>query len=98
MPRRESPRVGENGLAVTAAVSAVSMTLTAALALDDDAVVLRQLAKPSRSSRRSAGQAPQDDRPPGVIFIQIDGLGHPVLQRAIRDGNAPTKLSDANAR
>ena len=78
------------GLAVTAIVTAVSMTLTALLALDDDDVVLRQLAKPRRSDRRAAGQAADDDRPPGVIFVQIDGLGHPVLQRAMRDGNAPT--------
>src|SRR4029078_5840497 len=30
------------------------------------------------------------DGVPGVVFLQIDGLGHPVLQRAVRDGNAPT--------
>ena len=78
------------GLAVTAIVTAVAMTLTAALALDDDAVVLRQLAKPRRSARGATGKAAADDRPPGVIFVQIDGLAHPVLQRAMRDGNAPT--------
>ena len=25
-----------------------------------------------------------------MVFVQIDGLAHPVLQRAVRDGNAPT--------
>jgi uncharacterized membrane protein YvlD (DUF360 family) len=77
------------GLAVAAAVTAVSMTLTAALALDDDEVVLRQLMRSRRSARESAGGG-GDDRPPGVLFLQIDGLAHPVLQRAVRDGNAPT--------
>ncbi len=73
------------GIAVAAAITAVSMTLTAALALDDDDVVLRHLL------RRSKHAPPEDpDRPPGVVFVQIDGLAHPVLQRAVRDGNAPT--------
>ena len=27
---------------------------------------------------------------PGIIFLEIDGLALPVLQRAMRDGNAPT--------
>ncbi len=26
---------------------------------------------------------------PGVYFLEIDGLAHDVLKRAIRDGNAP---------
>ena len=26
---------------------------------------------------------------PGVYFLEIDGLAHDVLRRAIRDGNAP---------
>ena len=26
---------------------------------------------------------------PGIIFLEIDGLGLPVLRRAMRDGNAP---------
>ena len=77
------------GLAVAAAVTAVSMTLTAALAIDDDDVVIRQLMR-SRSARRTAAEEGTYDGPPGVIFIQIDGLAHPVVQRAVRDGNAPT--------
>ena len=27
---------------------------------------------------------------PGIVFLEIDGLALPVLQRAMRDGNAPT--------
>ncbi len=26
---------------------------------------------------------------PGIIFLEIDGLALPVLQRAMRDGNVP---------
>ena len=76
------------GVAVTVAVTAVSMSLTALLALDDDAVLLRHLLHTRRS--RSSDEAHADLRPPGVIFVQIDGLALPVLQRAVRDGNAPT--------
>ena len=65
------------------------MSLTALLALDDDAVVLRHLA-PLPALQRPATRTADDDRPPGVIFVQIDGLALPVLQRAVRDGNAPT--------
>jgi uncharacterized membrane protein YvlD (DUF360 family) len=75
------------GVAVTVAVTAVSMSLTALLALDDDDVVLRHLLRPRRST---PSDRVSDERPPGVIFVQIDGLALPVLQRAVRDGNAPT--------
>jgi len=73
-------------LAVAAAVTAVSMTLTAALALDDDDVVLRHLLRKRRAPAASEG----DPQVPGVLFVQIDGVAHQVLQRAVRDGNAPT--------
>ena len=73
-------------LAVAVAVTAVSMTLTAALALDDDEVVLRHLLR----RRRETGDTGSSTQVPGVLFLQIDGLAHPVLQRAVRDGNAPT--------
>ena len=73
-------------LAVAVAVTVVSMTLTAALALDDDDVVLRHLLRRRRTPTATEG----DTQVPGVLFVQIDGLAHPVLQRAVRDGNAPT--------
>jgi uncharacterized membrane protein YvlD (DUF360 family) len=77
------------GLAVALCVTAVSMTLTAALALDDDDVVLRQLLP----RRRKPADPAASSQVPGVLFVQIDGLSHPVLQRAVRDGNAPTIAS-----
>jgi uncharacterized membrane protein YvlD (DUF360 family) len=74
-----------SALAVTAGITVVSMCLTAALALDDDDVVLRSL---TRRTRRVASSATNDV--PGVVFLQIDGLALAVLQRAVRDGNVPT--------
>ncbi len=43
-------------------------------------VVVRQL---RRTKLVAEGTAP------GVLFLEIDGLAHDVLRRAIRDGNAP---------
>ena len=40
-----------------------------------------------RIARRQGRRAATDV--PGIIFLEIDGLALPVLQRAMRDGNAP---------
>ena len=68
-------------------MTAVSMTLTALLALDDDAVVLRHLLR----SRRTA-QDEATGRPACRAWCSCRSTGSrmPVLQRAVRDGNAPT--------
>jgi uncharacterized membrane protein YvlD (DUF360 family) len=42
---------------------------------------------------RQSGQAPKPrmpDSPPGVVFIQIDGLPAPLLRWAVRSGDLPT--------
>ena len=40
-----------------------------------------------RRQARRAGAIASDV--PGVVFLEIDGLAHEVLRRALRDGNAP---------
>ena len=52
---------------------------------DDDEYGLRVT---QRIARRQGGQTHTDV--PGIVFLEIDGLALPVLQRAMRDGNAPT--------
>ena len=52
---------------------------------DDDEYALRVA---RRIARRRGGATRTDT--PGLICLEIDGLGLPVLRRAIRDGNAPT--------
>jgi uncharacterized membrane protein YvlD (DUF360 family) len=74
-------------LAVAFGLTAVAMATTSLLALDDDAMYFRHVAGPGR--RRSGEPVPDTDVP-GVLFLQIDGLSHPVLQRAMRNGDAPT--------
>ena len=73
-----------SGIAVAFGVTAASTVAGSLLAIDDDGRVHRHL------TRRGAGPERKDDRPPGVLFLEIDGLAHEVLLRALRDGNAPT--------
>lgn len=56
----------------------------AALSLDDDERFARHVA-------RRARRVDEDERTdvPGLLLLELDGLGHDVLRRALRDGNAP---------
>jgi uncharacterized membrane protein YvlD (DUF360 family) len=51
---------------------------------DNDAYMLRVI---RRVARRQGGRQPTDV--PGIIFLEIDGLGLPILKRALRDGVVP---------
>ena len=65
--------------------SAASIVLSVILGIDDnDTYTLRVI---SRIARRSGERVATDV--PGIIYLEIDGLGLPVLRRAMRDGNAP---------
>ena len=52
---------------------------------EDDAYMIRVI---QRIARRSGERIETDV--PGIVYLEIDGLAKPVLQRAMRDGNAPT--------
>jgi uncharacterized membrane protein YvlD (DUF360 family) len=66
-------------------ISAVSIVLAVIAGTnDDDTYTLRVV---QRVARRQGGQARTDA--PGLVFLEIDGLALPVLQRALRDGSAP---------
>jgi uncharacterized membrane protein YvlD (DUF360 family) len=66
--------------------SAVSVVLDVAFGANDDDTYTINVTQ--RIARRSGERVETDV--PGVIFLEIDGLALPVLQRAMRDGNAPT--------
>src|SRR5271169_3942014 len=57
----------------------------AALGVDDDD--LYSLRVIDRIARRAKDRVESDA--PGIVFLEIDGLALPVLQRAMRDGSAP---------
>jgi uncharacterized membrane protein YvlD (DUF360 family) len=73
------------GIALTIGLTVINTTITALLAIDDDDFYYRNIVR--RQAKRRGAQ-PSDI--PALVFLEIDGLAHEVLRRAIRDGNAPT--------
>nr|WP_166640371.1 phage holin family protein [Amycolatopsis sp. SID8362] len=72
---------------VTLGMAAVGALISSLLAIDEDEIFFR------RAARRRRRHTPADvaaDQPPGVVFLQIDGLGYDTVRRAIRDGDMPT--------
>ncbi|MGH3041028.1 MAG: phage holin family protein, partial [Gaiellaceae bacterium] len=73
-------------LGVALLASAASVVIQVIIgANDDDTYTLSVI---QRLARRSGERVETDE--PGIVFLEIDGLALPVLQRAMRDGNAPT--------
>jgi uncharacterized membrane protein YvlD (DUF360 family) len=84
-------RVDSFGWALLASIviAAAMLVLEVIFGVDDDDTyslrVIRRIA-------RRQGKPVETDQP-GIVFLEIDGLARPVLQRAIRDGNAPHMAS-----
>ena len=74
------------GTVVTIVIAAVTTGLYALFAIDEDESWHRNVVR--RQARRRKQMVETDV--PGVLFLEIDGLAHEVLWRAIADGNAPT--------
>lgn len=77
------------GIVVTIAMTAVTAIVYALFAIDEDEAWNWHVVR--RQARRR-GQVTETDVP-GVLFLEIDGLAHDVLWRALADGNAPTLSS-----
>ncbi|MBS1843266.1 MAG: phage holin family protein [Actinobacteria bacterium] len=73
-------------VAITIALAATTAVVNYCLAIDDDEWWYRAVVR--RQARRRGGVTESDA--PGLLMLEIDGLAHDVLLRAIRDGNAPT--------
>ena len=65
--------------------SAVTVVLDTVFGTNDDDTYTFRVVQ--RIARRSKEQIRTDV--PGIVFLEIDGLGLPILRRAMRDGNAP---------
>jgi uncharacterized membrane protein YvlD (DUF360 family) len=74
------------GVAVALGLALLTTLLASLLAIDEDESWYRNVVR--RQARRAGDRVETDV--PGVIFLEIDGLGRDVLRRAMRDGNAPT--------
>jgi uncharacterized membrane protein YvlD (DUF360 family) len=75
-----------SGIIVAIGLTVINTLVTSLLGIDDDDFYYRNVIK--RQARRSGGAIETDV--PGVLFLEVDGLAHAVVSRAIRDGNAPT--------
>jgi uncharacterized membrane protein YvlD (DUF360 family) len=84
IPGAEVSRVFD-GIAITIVVAALTAAVYSLLAIDEDDAWHRNVVR--RQARRR-GQVRKTDVP-GVLFLEIDGLAHDVLMRALRDGSAP---------
>jgi uncharacterized membrane protein YvlD (DUF360 family) len=74
-----------SALGVALVAAAVGVVLDVVFGTNDDDTYTYRVVQ--RIARRSGEQAVTDT--PGIIVLEIDGLALPVLQRAMRDGNAP---------
>ena len=84
IPGAEVSRVFD-GIVITIVVAAVTAAVYSLLAIDEDDTWYRNVV--ARQARRR-GRAIETDVP-GVLFLEIDGLAHDVLMRALQDGSAP---------
>jgi uncharacterized membrane protein YvlD (DUF360 family) len=76
-----------SGIIVALGITVVNTLVTSLLAIDDDDFYYRNVIR--RQGRRLASPD-ADSGVPGVYFLEIDGLAHTVVQRALRDGHLPT--------
>jgi uncharacterized membrane protein YvlD (DUF360 family) len=76
-----------SGIVVALGITVVNTLATSLLAIDDDDFYYRNVIR--RQGRRLASPDAESGVP-GVYFLEIDGLAHAVVQRALRDGHIPT--------
>ena len=72
-------------LLVALVAAAVTVVLEVLLGTNDEDVYSLRVTQ--RIARRSRARVVTDV--PGIVYLEIDGLARPVLQRAMRDGHAP---------
>jgi uncharacterized membrane protein YvlD (DUF360 family) len=77
------------GTVVTIVMAALTAAVYSLLAIDEDEAWHRNVVR--RQARRREQVVESDV--PGVLFLEIDGLAHDVLLRALQDGSAPTLAS-----
>ena len=77
------------GVVVTIAMAALTSLVYALLSIDEDDTWYRNVVQ--RQARRRNEWVQSDV--PGVLFLEIDGLAHEVLHRAIARGDVPTLAS-----
>ena len=77
------------GTLVTIVIAAVTALVYAVFSIDEDETWHRNVVRRQARRRKEVTES----EVPGVLFLEIDGLAHDVLRRALSDGNAPTLAS-----
>ena len=72
-------------IVVTIALTVTTSATSALLAIDDDESWYRNVVRAESRGRETVNRT----NVPGVLFLEIDGLAHDVLQRAIAAGHTP---------
>jgi uncharacterized membrane protein YvlD (DUF360 family) len=73
------------GVVITIGLTALTALFYSVLAIDEDDSWYRNVVRRQARRRRH----PVDSDVPGIAFLEIDGLAHDVLRRAVTDGNVP---------
>jgi uncharacterized membrane protein YvlD (DUF360 family) len=85
LPGAEVATVWE-GIVITVLVAGLTAAVYALLAIDEDEAWHRNVVRRQARRRKQVVES----EVPGVLFLEIDGLAHDVLMRALQDGSAPT--------
>jgi hypothetical protein len=72
------------GIVVALVLTVVNTLVTSLLGIDDHDFYYRNVIR-----RAATRQGATSSDVPGVVFLEIDGLAHEVVVRAVRDGNMP---------
>ena len=88
----------ETAVVVAAAMSAASSATSTFLTVRDDGAYRRRMARLADRERRVSGKDGGRERPPGTVFLQLDGVGHAVLRDALRPrDNRPPVMETVSA-
>lgn len=93
IPDGRSEVAPETAVVVAAVMSAVASATSTALAVRDDEAYRRRLYRLADRRRRRQGRtgpAREGEAPPGLLMLQLDGVGYEELRRACADGLMPT--------
>ncbi|PIM66688.1 hypothetical protein CTU88_41895 [Streptomyces sp. JV178] len=88
-PSGQGEAAPETAVVVAAVMSAVASATGGALAVRDDDAYRRRLYRLADRRRRHA-DGPPGPVGPGTVFLQLDGVGHDVLEAATAKGLMPT--------
>ncbi|MFD9303796.1 phage holin family protein [Streptomyces sp. NPDC060048] len=93
IPAGRGAAAPETAVVVAAVMSAVASATSTALAVRDDEAYRRRLyrlADRRRRRQRREGPPGAGEGAPGLVFLQLDGVGHEVLSRGSDSGLMPT--------